>query len=179
MHPRSIAAALVVTLWSAAPARAEDWNRVTLRGGTLIASFGSTIRLDADSSRLGTSIDLEDDLGLSSSETTFFVDGVWRISRRSQVQVSYENADRIVSKSILDRTITVRNSTFEAGAALDTFLDTRFLTFAYGYAIVATPRLEVGATIGVTALRIATGVGLSVTAGSARNGGRRCPSRRT
>ena len=51
------------------------WDTFVLRGGALVAVFGSDLRIDS-ANGLGTVIDLENDLGFTKDETTFFINGV-------------------------------------------------------------------------------------------------------
>jgi len=136
------------------------WSTFVVRGGALVAVFGSDLRIDPTNGE-GTSIDLENDLGFTKDETTFFIDGLWRISRRNQLQVDFVRTSRDVSNSIVTHPITIRGTTYTANAALDAFLDTPYLSANYGFAFVATPTLEVGAMIGVTVIRFHSGFGLS------------------
>jgi hypothetical protein len=137
-----------------------QWDTFVLRSGALVAVFGSHMRIDS-SNGLGTSIDLENDLGFATNETTFFIDGVWRISRRNQLQGDFVRTSRDVSDSIVTRPITIRGTTYTANASIDAFLDTPYISANYGFAFVATPTLEVGAIIGVTVIRFHSGFGLS------------------
>jgi hypothetical protein len=160
--------AAVLSTAGAGLAEAQDsWDSVVVRSGALLSQVGSTVRIDPRLGSLGTSIDLEDDLGFSSEATTFFSEGTWRLSRRSQLQISYNNVRRDVSNVLLDRPVTFGNTTVNAQARVDSFLDTWYLTANYGLAIVATPRAELGVMAGVTALRIHTGLGLSAQVGAA------------
>jgi len=100
-------------------------------------------------------------LGFNTGSKTFFVDGTWRISRRNQLQVDYEQIDRDVSHSILSNPIIFHNTIFDRSATVDAFFDSRYLSAYYGFAFVATPSVELGVSIGVTLVRLHAGVGLS------------------
>jgi hypothetical protein len=136
------------------------WDTFLVRGGALVAVFVSDLRIDSANGQ-GTSIDLENDLGFTKNATTFFIDGVWRISRRNQLQGDFVRTSRDVSNSIITRPITIRGTTYTANAAVEGFLDTPYLSANYGFAFVATPTLEVGGMIGVTVIRFHSGFGLS------------------
>jgi hypothetical protein len=158
-----VATATVVSLHLFAPAASaqEPWPALVLRGGALIVDLSSDVRVDATIGNFGTSIDLENALGFNTGSKTFFVDGTWRISRRNQLQVDYEQIDRDVSHSILSNPIIFHNTIFDRSATVDAFFDSRYLSAYYGFAFVATPSVELGVSIGVTLVRLHAGVGLS------------------
>lgn len=139
----------------------EPWPALVVRGGALIVDLSSDVRVDATIGSIGTSIDLENVLGFNTQSKTFFVDGTWRISRRNQLQVDYERIDRDVSRSILSDPIIFHNTIFDRSASVDAFFDSRYLSAYYGFAFVATPSVELGASIGVTLVRLHAGIGLS------------------
>jgi hypothetical protein len=164
-------AALATTFAAAGHAAAQDeWDTLVIHSGALVSQFGSNLRVDPNIGPFGTTINLED-LGFNTTATTFFADGTWRISRRNQLQARFNRINRAVSNDLLTRTVTFDNATFDVGARIDSFLDTSYVSVDYGFAIVATPQVEVGAMIGLTALRVHTGMALSAeisgtTAGS-------------
>jgi hypothetical protein len=158
-----VATATVASLHLFAPAAAaqEPWPALVVRGGALIADLSSDVRVDATVGRIGTSIDLENLLGFNTQSKTFFVDGTWRISRRNQLQVDYERINRDVSRSILNDPIIFHNTIFDRNASIDAFFDSSYLSAYYGFAFVATRSVELGASIGVTLVRLHTGIELS------------------
>ena len=116
---------LVVALFvSATAAQAQEWPRVTLFGGGQVADFGTDIRLDATTTILGTTIDFERDLGFNETAAVAWATGLWRISRRNQVQMFWTRADRDVFEGPLQRDIRFGESTFALNADVDAFLDT-------------------------------------------------------
>src|SRR5262249_12410813 len=129
----------------------------------LLADVGSDVRVDRPSDGLGTSINFNDDLGFDKRTNTFFIEGVWRISRRNRFQASYEGIRRDASQSFLTRPIPFRDQTFSAGADVQAYYDTFFISADYGFAFVATDKLDIGATIGLTFLRMRTGIAASVS----------------
>lgn len=152
---------------AATPAAAQDrWDALTVHTGALIAQLGSTLRFDPQAGQFGTSIDLEKDLGFQTSTTTFFADGTWRLSRRNQLQFSYYNIRRNVGNEVINRDITFDSVMFTAQAQIDAHVNTAYFTANYGFNFVANPNWEVGVMIGLTALRIDTGMAFSGQVGS-------------
>ncbi len=157
---------LVGSSWPAAAAAQDSWDRVVLRTGGLLTNFGSDIRVDPEVGPNGTAVDLENDLGFNSSARTIVAEAIWRVNPRHQVRANFFTANRDVARVLIDRTITVRDTTFDVNAQLDAFLDTSYLSVDYGYVFVMKPRAEFGATIGLTAMRFHLGIGASGSAGS-------------
>jgi hypothetical protein len=152
----------------ASPAAAQsEWPRFVIRTGALIVDVGSDVRIDATSGQQGTTINLNDDLGFSNTATTFFIDGMWRISHRNRLLVSYERVNRDVSRALVNRTITSRDQTFTVGGEVDAFFDTSYVSADYGFAFVAGPKFELGASIGITVLRLHSGIALTASGASA------------
>jgi hypothetical protein len=170
IHRSSCALSIVVTVStilfatciSPSTAEAQDaWPSFVARTGTLIAGIGSDVRIDSSVGNTGTSIDLENQLGFASQSTTFFVDGVWRISRRNQLRVNYEGVRRDVSRAVISNPISFGDRTFTANAQVDAFLDTFYISGDYGFAFVANPQVELGVSIGLTVIKIHTGIEVS------------------
>ena len=147
----------------------ESWPRVDLRGGALVADLSSDIRIDTTIGNIGTSINLENALGFDTNSTTYFADGTWRISRRNQLQVDFEYIKRDVSREFLNRPITFHDTTFNANASIDAFFDSYYFSVYYGFAFVANPSVEIGASIGATVVRLHSGIGLSAGVGGSED----------
>ncbi|BCS35079.1 hypothetical protein TBR22_A43050 [Luteitalea sp. TBR-22] len=163
---------LCAVLW-AAPARAQgDWPRVELSGGGLVAAFDTSVRLDDVRGIEGTTVDFEDDLGLDTRSGTWFVQGLWRISRRNQLSASYQGFSRELSRTILDREIRFGDRTFGVGAEVGAIVEAQYVSIDYGFAFVATPRVEFGASIGVTAVRLQSGIEATAGVSGSSSSGR-------
>jgi hypothetical protein len=152
---------VVFLLAGVAPAMAqEEWPRLNVYVGAQIADFGTELQVDARGSVLGSLIDFERDLGFSERASMASVSGLWRISKRNQIIAAYNYIGRDVAQHQLDRTISFGGETFHVNADIGAFIDTAFLAGTYRFAIVATPTVEVGPTIGVTVIRLKTGIDL-------------------
>jgi hypothetical protein len=154
----SIIAALFV---SATAVEAQEWPRFTLFGGAQVADFGTAIRLDATATIRGSTIDFERDLGFNETAGVAWATGLWRISRRNQVQMFWSSVDRDAFQRQLQRNIRFGESTFDLNAEVDAFVDTWIIGGSYRFAIVATPIVELGPLIGLGAINLSTGIGLS------------------
>lgn len=163
---RAAVAAAIFAVMLGSPSRAlaqDPWPAASVRVGGLIADVASQVGVNGSAGRVGTQIDLEDDLSFDANATTWFLDGVWRISRRNQIQVGFVALKRDVSHVRPDRTSTFHDQTFTIGSELDSFIDTWYLTVNYGFAFVATPTTELGVNIGFTGMRVKTGIDFSAS----------------
>jgi hypothetical protein len=162
----SIASAQTPPAQTIAPAQTATpapvpWPDVVIRAGALIADVGSDIRVDGTAGTSGTTINFEDTLGFDKRASTVFIDGTWRISHRNRLLFDYERINRDVTRTTLSRTITFRGDTFTGNAQIDGFFDSLYVSADYGYAFVANPTVEVGVSIGLTLLKLHSGIALS------------------
>jgi hypothetical protein len=72
---------------------AGDWinpgeETFTISGGVFLPSFDTSAQVDT-SLGIGTGVNLEDDLGLTSDETTFWGDASWRFARKHRLTAAY------------------------------------------------------------------------------------------
>jgi hypothetical protein len=157
----------IVLLAGATTAQAQEWPRVDIFVGAQLADFGTDVRLNASTSVLGSTIDFERELGFNENAGVVWAGGVWRISRRNQIDVGWIRVDRDVSRRQLQRDIRFGQETFDVSAEVDAFLDTWFVGGSYRFALVATPVVEAGPLIGLLAINLSTGIGLSGAVGGA------------
>lgn len=158
-QPRLAAArlTLLVSLLGAAPGclgppALEERHAVLDRrfslavGAQLLSDFDSEIRLDSDSGR-GTTIDLEDGLGVESSVQVLRVDADWRISPRHGLNFSFFEIDRQGTRRI-DEEIRFGDVVFPIDAKLDTDTKIGVLKLAYRYFFSVGERHEIAASFG-------------------------------
>jgi len=158
---RIVSTLVVLVLSAAVPATAQEWPRLNIFGGAQFADFTTDVQLDASATVLGSSVDFERDLGFDNEASMAWAGALWRISKRNQLTVSYVYVGRDVAQRQLQRSIRFGNETFDVNANVDAFINTWFLAASYRFAIVATPVVELGASIGITAINLETGIQLS------------------
>jgi hypothetical protein len=139
-------------------------DSVIIRGGGLIATFGSGLRLDVANGQQGTNISFENDLGFTHTHATYFFDGEWRIGGRHRLFASYVQVKRDATKAGISQPITIGNTTFQIGANVQAFIDTSYLSFDYGLALMNRRNAEIVATIGLSSVKVHTGAGLELQA---------------
>jgi hypothetical protein len=161
---------VVALVLNATAAHAQEWPRFNIFGGAQVADFGTDIKLDANATIAGSSIDFERDLGFNETAGVAWVTGLWRISPRNQIQIFWSSVGRDAVQRQLQREIRFGESTFDLNAEVDAFLDTRVVGGSYRFAIVATPIVEVGPLIGLAAINLSTGLSLSGSASGPEDG---------
>ena len=155
-----LVASAILLLLCARPGEAQttsDWvsvkgmdERFRLDLGGFAQKFSTTIRVDS-ATHGGTEVNLEDDLGLSSNQLNFRADGYWRFGRHGRLEFAYTGWNRSASH-VLDKDINVGDTTYHAGATLDSQLRVSVVELYYGYSFWNTPKFELGAQIGLSAL---------------------------
>jgi len=147
-------------------------ERFRLDLGGFFQNFTTTIRVDSEKYGKGTEVNLEDDLGLDSNQANFRADGYWRFGRHGRLDFSYTGWNR-TANHVIDRDVTIGDTTYHAGATLDSRLKVSLAELYYGYSFWNTPEFEAGLQIGLSAVINKTsfeGTG-TVTGGGGSQGG--------
>ncbi|MFB9076071.1 hypothetical protein ACFFLS_14130 [Flavobacterium procerum] len=126
-------------------------RRFKVTAGVFFPANNTEIRVDGNNGNIGTTIDLEDDLGFNKASTSFMTTFDWRISRRSRLGFEYFLLNRSAAKT-LERTITFKDETYNVDARVLAFFDIQIARIAYGYSIISKPKYEVGLLIGAHVL---------------------------
>ena len=147
-------------------AQATD-RAIELRGGWFFPQFNTDLRVDSNTS-VGTNIDLEDDLGLDSSTHTWFAGLQWRFFNRHRLAVEYWKTDRS-STYTLNKDITVEDTTYSAGATMNTTFNLEMVPISYSYSFIKTDQHELALSIGVHWSQM--DLGLNGTASAVGGGG--------
>jgi hypothetical protein len=139
-------------------AQSSDWaavkgmdERFRLDVGGFFQKFTTTIRIDSPTTGRGTEVNLEDDLGLSSNQANFRADGYWRFGRHGRLDFAYTGWNR-KANHVIERDITIDDTTYHAGATLDSRLKVSLVELYYGYSFWNTPKFEAGLQLGLSAL---------------------------
>lgn len=132
---------------------AEEWitpGEETLEFGigVFLPSFDSSLRVDNTDQDLGSGVDLENDLGLQSSETTVWVSGTWRFSANHRISLAYFGFSRdSVATALTD--IEVGEEIFPAGATLTTNFDYQSIPIVYSYSFIKSKKHELAGSFGI------------------------------
>lgn len=157
MKTNFIAAIAFLSLSSNAIAQNEnDWqswplaDRFTI---TLVAFFpnlDTQVRLDASDQSLGTTIDFEQNLGMSDTEALPGLGLGWRFAKKHQLELQTFSLDRSGS-AITTSEIRIGDEVFTVDLPVSSFFDMDITSLSYSYSLIFDERKE-----------IAFGVGLSV-----------------
>ena len=144
---------LVFGVFFSTASLAADWikpgeERLKLGGGVFLPSFDTKLRVDDVNIGDGTGVDLEDDLGFSSSETTFWVGGYWRFAAKHRIAAAYFQFDRDASATA-KTDITIGDEIYPAGARLDSKFKFQVLPINYAYSFLKREKFELAGTIGL------------------------------
>ncbi len=152
----------------AAAAAAVAWPGVVLAQSTSLGlnqsawlqvqgfrpSIDSTLRLDnRDTGARGTTLGLEDDLGLKSHEWLPSLLAGVRFGGDWRAEFEAYSLKRSGTRQ-LDRSINVDDTVFQAAATVDTHFDTTVYRGSIGYSFFRTPQAEFGASVGVHVTRV-------------------------
>jgi hypothetical protein len=158
--------ALVATAAHAAPVvapltltAAQDDNS-SIKLGVLWGDFLTHIRVDpTNSSGFGTSLSLENNLGLKKNEPLFLASATWRATEKQNVDFEYTDIDRSAS-STKSQTIVFGNHTYVVNPVTPilTHFDTRLFSVRYRYSFIDQPETRVGAALGIGVLDLQSGV---------------------
>jgi hypothetical protein len=146
--------AFALCAW-ASHARAQDfgnhlYDRFQVSASGSLLWFGSEVRIDAKDGSVGTDLSIEDDLGFSDTKFQPRLAVQWKPGRKHQLELGYQFARRSASRT-LDQTIDVGDTSFAAGAQINSVFDTDNAFLNYRFAIVADERKQLGVGLGLGA----------------------------
>lgn len=123
--------------------------RFGISAGGYLTDYGTTVRVDPHIEGLqGTTIDLEHDLGLTSSKTLTRASLEWRPFQRHEFELAYFRTQRRGHLS-LDKQIVYEDTTFPLHADLHSKFDIDYWDASYTYWARQTATNGIGANIGV------------------------------
>lgn len=145
---------------SAQPSSSGSWNGLphSFQVDTgLFRVKGNTV-LEGNLGGAGSSVDFEDDLGLTPTAYTFWVDTTWRVGRRHQLKLGYTRLTRETNDYTIGRAFTWEGETYTAGLLASSDLSTSMWSGYYRFALVSRERFEAGPAVGVGWLDIDAGI---------------------
>lgn len=146
-------------LSGAALAQSDDQfdHRFSITAGAFWPDVDTTARADGNGGRLGTSIDLERDLGLKDRDTLFAGGMTWNIGRRHSLDLLYFELARSGTEPI-EREINFRDQTFPVATTVDSLFETDVLRLSYGYAFIDDDRQRLLGQFGVHYTKVTAGL---------------------
>jgi len=133
----------------AAPRFGED--TLNLRLGAFLSDFDTEVSLTGPEG--GAGIDLEDDLGFDSDQTSFRGELMWRFAPRHRVILGYYRFDRS-STSAVEGAIEIDDPDqglieIDAGVVADSEMDWQLIPVSYAYSFYKNEKFEAAASLGV------------------------------
>ena len=155
----------VLLLGSAATTAAPRFGEetVTLELGGFLSDFDTEVALKGPNG--GSTIDLEDELGLDSDQSTFRGELTWRFAPRHRVMLGYYNFDRSAIGSA-NRQIEIDDPDnglieIDVGVSVKGNFDWELIPVSYAYSFYKTDATELAASLG--AHWVSTGFGAKGT----------------
>jgi hypothetical protein len=138
----------------------SDWTmgaRYTVQLELFHPTLNTRLRIDSSDGTPGKPIDLEQDLGMSETETLPALMLGWRVAKRHRLLLSYYELDRSGS-AITDTTIRIGDIEFEVDLPISSFLDMDVLTVGYSYSLLFDEKREFAIGAGLTLMDIRFGI---------------------
>lgn len=129
----------------------DDRVRVTL--GAMHVSSTTSLRVDSSTGVAGTPISGENQFGLDPSDFEPKFQVMFRGGERNRIWLDYFTLDRTGS-TVVQQPLVFRDVVLQPGDALQSELDLRLLTLTYGYSFWHSEKLELAATLGISAVQI-------------------------
>jgi hypothetical protein len=143
---------------SEAPPTGNLPGKFTISAGGLIgANLDTKLRIDSKSGNLGTTIDLEQLLGLSSSAQSFAGALSWRPHRRHLLTVGYYGLRRTNTRDI-NRDITIGDSTWTTNTTVEAKLNTEYASLSYRWSPILTSRVSAGLSLVIPVVFVSSGL---------------------
>lgn len=133
--------------------------RAYITAGYYFPTINTSLRIDT-ALGIGTVIGLED-LGLDEDKSVFKLDGVIRVSPKSQLAITYTNINR-ESTALLERDVTVGDSTFLKGSGVGILFDVDYYAVTWRYSFYNKKNWNAGLSLGARAVSINTGFGARI-----------------
>ena len=142
----------------------DKW-KITVSGAAVF--FGSQMRLDPPNGD-GTTINVENDLGLASEKLQARAAVRWRMGHRHELELGYLFARRNGEKTIT-RDLDFADTTFTAGMHLKSVFNADNAFLNYRYAFMARESTQLGAAVGLGALLFRTSLDAEPGSGGVTN----------
>ncbi len=160
---------LVSTALLGAPAFAaaanDPWDApLTFQIGAFRAAAETSIRLDSDSGRPGTTLDFENELGLEDGKTLPTLDFVWRWNPRHAIEASYVQLKRTGSRAAT-RQIDWGDITIPVNAIVDSRFETSTIRAAYRYSPINDAGNELALLLGLHYTTMKASLGATIAGG--------------
>jgi hypothetical protein len=155
---KTLSTLLVLLLSLSATAVAQDqddwqsWplaDRFTISVVAFFADLNTQVRVDVLDGARGTTIDFEQNLGMSDTETLPGFAASWRFAKKHKLVLDAFRLDRSGS-AIAVTDITIGDETFGANLPISSFLDMTVTSLGYSYSLVFDEKKELAISAGLS-----------------------------
>jgi hypothetical protein len=136
-------------------------DRWTLRLGGFLTGLDTKLRLDSPSGGEGTTIDLEDDLGFSNSQSVPRIELRLILGKRHQINGGWYRTDRD-SRTTLTEELEWGDEVFPIDIDVAAFYETDFINLGYTYWFYSSEKTAVGVTGGLIYATLSAGIGVDL-----------------
>ena len=164
MKPTLITTIAVLSLSGSAVAQnQDDWrswplaDHFTITANAYFQSLNTRIRLDASDASPGTTIDFEQNLGMSDTETLPGLGLGWRFAKKHQLQLEAFDLNRSGS-SIAATDIRFGDEIFSVDLPISSFFDINVIALNYSYSFIFDEKKELAVVLGLTVQDIKFGL---------------------
>ena len=166
-------AALMTVPMTSAFAEVDDINNFSLSVGFFVADRENGTRIDASNGDRGTEVDLEDDLGLESTNRVFRIDGYYRFNDTHRIDFSWFDLSRSAT-NIIDKDIQWNDTLFRIDMQIDSIFDLDIYKVAYTWSFMRREKGFLGLTAGLYIMDFSTTLA-ATTLGARESAGTTAP----
>lgn len=128
-------------------------HSISVTGGFGIASPETLIRYDASDGTPGTELEAEGDLGFDERELATRLDIVLRPRARHRFRLGLVALpEGRTASAVIDEDVRFGDDVYLAGETVESKLRLKAWSASYGYSFIRSPRMELGASLGVTSV---------------------------
>jgi hypothetical protein len=132
-------------------------DRFLVRADLFFPKLDTKIRVDASDGTTGTTIDFEQNLGMSDTETLGGIGFGWRFAKKHRLRLDHFNLDRSGS-AITPTEIKIGDEVFNVDLPISSFLDMSVTSLAYSYSIIFDEKKELALLAGLSVQDISFGL---------------------
>jgi len=159
----SVIIAILLPFNSAIAQTENDWqswplaNHFTIDVSAMFPNLDTKVRVDASDTSLGTTIDFEQNLGMSDTEALPVIGFSWRYAKKHQLNFAAFKLDRSGS-AITPTDISIGDETFPVDLPIASFLDMSVVNLMYSYSLVFDEKKELAFGAGLSIQDISFGL---------------------
>lgn len=122
-----------------------------LFGAYFVADTNTEVAINSSIGNIGTTVDMERDLGTDDNLSVPRIDGYYRFNDQHRLEFGWFNIKRKGTK-VTTLEIDIGDETFLASSDIATKVDTSFLKLAYAYSFYKSPKVELSFIAGLNVL---------------------------